>query len=202
MGGAGAGSTGSTARPGLPATAFGNGADTHMAALGCEDLTLSVLSRRCPACSRCSCRCRRGRRLPLPPLRRPAPPLWAPPPALPSGSRTPQGRPQLAPPSGVTRQSGLPTVSSSLWLRETEGRPKVSVGIRQLPGNCNADLKTGVGGAREPLLLASYPDLCSPEDLRPPSCHRKQVLGADTEKLGWLEEVLRVWKGLDNEARA
>lgn len=66
-----------------------------------------------------------------PSLRSAAPPRWAPPPALPSGSRTRKGRPQLAPPSQVTRQSGLPTVSTSLW----EGRPKGDRRCLREPGS-------------------------------------------------------------------
>lgn len=128
-----------------------------------------------------------------PSLRSAAPPRRAPPPALPSGSRTPKGRPQLAPPSRVTRQNGLPTVSTGLW----EGRPKGDrretksvCGNRAASWELHADLKTGVGGAREPLLLASYPDLCSSKDFRPPSCHHKQVLGADTESWGGWRKCL------------
>lgn len=66
-----------------------------------------------------------------PSLRSAAPPRWAPPPALPSGSGTRKGRPQLAPPSRVTRQSGLPTVSTSLW----EGRLKGDRRCLREPGS-------------------------------------------------------------------
>lgn len=97
-------------------------------------------SRRCLACSRRSCRCRRRRRLPLPPPRRPAPP--GPTSCVPPGSRTPKGRPQLAPPSRVARQSGLPTVSTSSW----EGRPlgtRRRLRERKAPGNRKQTFKLG-----------------------------------------------------------
>jgi hypothetical protein len=96
---------------------------------------------------------------------------------------------------------------SSLRLRELPGRvvclpcqPACGKGERrESEGVCgnrtaswelHADLKSGVGGAREPLLLASYPDLCSSKDLRLPSCHHKQVLGADTESWGGWRKCL------------
>lgn len=98
----------SPARPAGP----GNGGDTHMAALGCADLALSVRSSL-PGLV--------APQLPLSPLPASAPPSarrlppshpaplarWAPPTALPRLPH-PRRRPRLAPPSRVTGQASGP----------------------------------------------------------------------------------------------
>lgn len=154
-----------------------------MAALGCKDLALSVLSAL-PGLL--------ALQLPLSPRPAPAPAPPSAPPPRPAGPHLLRSPPAPAPLRGA---------HSLLRLRELAGRvvclpcqPACGKGDRRkTEGVCknrtaswelHADLKTGVGGAREPLLLASYPDLCSSKDLRPPSCHHKQVLGADTESWG------------------
>lgn len=172
--------------PLLPATAFGNGTDTHMAALSCKDLALSVLSAL-PGLL--------ALQLLLSPRPAPAPPSAPPPrPAGPHLLRSPPAPAPLRGAHSSLRLRELPGRVVCLPCQpacgETEGRPKVSAGTGQASWELHADLKTGVGGAREPLLLASYPDLCSSKDLRPPSCHHKQVLGADTESWGGWRKCL------------
>lgn len=117
--------------PLLPATAFGNGADTHMAALGCKDLALSVLSAL-PGLL--------ALQLPLSPRPAPAPPSAPPPrPAGPHLLRSPPAPAPLRGAHSSLRLRELPGRVVCLPCqpacgkgdrRETVGRPKVSAGNR------------------------------------------------------------------------
>lgn len=113
-----------------------------MAALGCKDLALSVLSAL-PGLLLLQ--------LPLSPRPAPAPPSSPPPRPAPLG-------PTSCAPLRLPHPEGAPTARSAFasypaeWSayrvnqlveRESEGRAKVSAGTGQLPGNCMQTLNLG-----------------------------------------------------------